>query len=438
MPFGGLFRKDDTRDDYIWLDDLVRLKASADMHINTVRTFQLHDTVTMYSYHHRDQGRRRVVGTQDDWQDANDYVEERLDWLRGGGRVEHEIAWWLFTTQSVYSPIRLQNELAWQPTPRGLPSHCDPSLFGWVDAFEDLLAVSSATPMMSFERREAMNKAMVWTQDTGHWFLFNRIQWQGLNEVYFPVYWPDLQYRSPRSMEEWVAVRREVPIPCNNWEQAVRDLARNIHKYGGWSFFRYMIQNPGKEQLPEGEPTLESVVQVFRELAHMVIRGRFEAQGQDVPPKKPDAPRRPTREPAQTEEDLYSDAKFKSDDKMSDGPFASLFRIMGMAGVTGRGEEKNSALIPIEMDKDARKTEHKLSNGGSETVVSEKIQTLRDGQDRISVISIEQKDEHGRVISSNVHVLINQAPFTSPFWRKFWENARPRDGTGGSRGEDSK
>lgn len=385
----------DTRDDdndEAALGTLIRLKYMADFHINSLRSFTTNDV------------RREVsVKVDDDWQDHDDWIEERLDRLRGGDRMEHETAWWLFTTQSAYSPMRLQTELGWQPTPRGLPSHCDPSLFGWVDAFEDLLAVSSATPMMSFERRETMNKVMqpllVLDGGPSHWFLWNRVQWQGLNEVYFPVYMPQIRYRSPRSMEEWAAVRRHTPVACHNWEHAVMDLMRDISDFGGIDLLRFLLDTPDKAQLTEGQPTLESVIKLFTALQKMSAPKQSEAAGDDFPSKKPDSPRPLPTSDAETEEDLYLASNSQSDNTP-----------------------------------DVRKTEHKTADGGSETVV-EKSEAIPDG--RISIISIEKKDKYGRVISSEFHASINQPPFSSPFWRKFWENARPHDGSGGSRGEDS-
>jgi len=418
-----LFRTDDPPDEGTALLYLMILKSSADFHLNSLLTFGLGNVVNSYTYNgliHK----HRVVGDQDDWQNVEDNVEERLDRLRGGGRVEHETAWWLFTRESAYSPIRLERELGWKPTPHGLPSHCDPSLFGWVDAFEDLLAVSSATPMMSFDRRETMNRVTAEMRDMarGHWFLFNRMQWQGLNEVFFPVYEPEERYRSPRSMEEWVAVRRSRPIPCNNWAQACSNLVTDIYEVGGSNLLRYLMDNPAEEELPEGEPTRDSAFKVFKALHDMTTRGRSEAQEQDVPSKTPNAPKPPTSEPAKTEEDLYLATSSKSDGKTPGSPLTSLFRLVGRAAW---GDD---------MDQDARKTEHKTPDGGSETVF-EKVQATPEG--RICLISIEKKDRHGRVTSSEFHTSINQAPFTSPFWRRFWENARPRDGTGGDP-EDSK
>ncbi|KAK3937626.1 hypothetical protein QBC46DRAFT_180064 [Diplogelasinospora grovesii] len=143
-------------------------------------------------------------------EEAQAHLEARLDQLRGGTYEEHQLAWRLFATRSAYSPLRLADDLGWEPTPNGLPAHVDPEMFGWTDAFEDLLAASSAKPMMSLQERYMRNRAdrmwWMWADPAHLWF--NRLQQQGLTEVYFPYHEPGYRYRSPQTMQEWVETRK--------------------------------------------------------------------------------------------------------------------------------------------------------------------------------------------------------------------------------------
>ncbi|KAK0629851.1 hypothetical protein B0T17DRAFT_506367 [Bombardia bombarda] len=144
-----------------------------------------------------------------------DDVETRLDQLRGGSYQDHLAAWDLFATRSAYSPLRLSQELGWAPTPNGLPAHFDPDMFDWTDAFEDLLAASSAKPMMSLawrymlnqQRRHLMGMDMGAGADPARLWL-DRLDHQGLTEVYFPHQDARHRYRSPQTMGEWVEARR--------------------------------------------------------------------------------------------------------------------------------------------------------------------------------------------------------------------------------------
>ncbi|KAK3401195.1 hypothetical protein B0T20DRAFT_406242 [Sordaria brevicollis] len=156
---------------------------------------------------------------------ASEELERHFDELRNHGTNYFEAAraWRLFLLRSNYSPVRLSLELGWKPVPRGLTSEMDPSLFGWEDAFEDLLAESSAKPMRSIE---------------SHWFtkqfplypkylegrlsadnlraldMDQRIRFRKLDEAWFPLYSRlfvdanDRRYCSPRSMDEWIEWRK--------------------------------------------------------------------------------------------------------------------------------------------------------------------------------------------------------------------------------------
>ncbi len=82
-------------------------------------------------------------------------IEDRLDQCRDELREDHEYAWNLFIQRSRYSPLRLEYEMPRGPRPADLEAGMDPELFGWTDAFEDLLRVSSGLPMTDMRERRA-------------------------------------------------------------------------------------------------------------------------------------------------------------------------------------------------------------------------------------------------------------------------------------------
>lgn len=67
--------------------------------------------------------------------------------------------WAEFFPESRYSPPLLAFG-PWNPRPRGMDPDMDPSLFTWVDAFEDLLAESSGMPMMDIRTRYNQNRVL--------------------------------------------------------------------------------------------------------------------------------------------------------------------------------------------------------------------------------------------------------------------------------------
>ncbi|OLN81587.1 hypothetical protein CCHL11_05486 [Colletotrichum chlorophyti] len=68
----------------------------------------------------------------------------------------YQVMWISFLIDSSYSPLRLRDMP--QPTPRDLPDGADPSLFGFEDAFEDLLMASSGQGLMDINERHRIKK----------------------------------------------------------------------------------------------------------------------------------------------------------------------------------------------------------------------------------------------------------------------------------------
>lgn len=158
---------------------------------------------------------------------ASEELEKHLDELRNNGTNYFEAAraWRVFLLRSNYSPVRLSLELGWKPVPKGLTSEMDPALFGWEDAFEDLLAESSAKPMRSIESHwftkqyplypKYLEQSKTVTPDMLRALdMDQRIRFRKLDEAWFPLYSrlfvdaSDRRYCSPRSMDEWIEWRK--------------------------------------------------------------------------------------------------------------------------------------------------------------------------------------------------------------------------------------
>ncbi|KAL2754657.1 hypothetical protein ACRALDRAFT_1063446 [Sodiomyces alcalophilus JCM 7366] len=68
----------------------------------------------------------------------------------------YQVMWMSFLVDSPYSPLRLRDLP--QPVPRDLPEGADPSLFGFEDAFEDLLSVTSGQGLPDINERYELKK----------------------------------------------------------------------------------------------------------------------------------------------------------------------------------------------------------------------------------------------------------------------------------------
>ncbi|KAK4193635.1 hypothetical protein QBC35DRAFT_445975 [Podospora australis] len=81
--------------------------------------------------------------------------------------------WGIFMACSIYSPIRLNQELGWVPTPRGYAKHdlaSEPTTptFDWLDAYEDLLHASAGHDMPDLAERQRSRPpqpAQLWTKE---------------------------------------------------------------------------------------------------------------------------------------------------------------------------------------------------------------------------------------------------------------------------------
>ncbi|KAK3333418.1 hypothetical protein B0T19DRAFT_483478 [Cercophora scortea] len=236
-------------------------------------------------------------------------LESKLDQLRGGTFDDHQQAWHLFATYSEYSPLRLSAEFGWEPTPNGLPSHYDPELFGWTDAFEDLLAASSGKPMMSLADRYLLNQltfpSTAWrssregrysgNRSAQAWL--NRLRAQGLTEVYFPFHEPHVGYRSPQTMQEWVEARREM---ARAWPD-------DISTWAAWrDEFEKFAKQVDEKGVAEGVgglfPELGRAIKVLGKVLEDEVRAfPFGGKGEERKPREG-----AEDDDKETEEDLYT------------------------------------------------------------------------------------------------------------------------------------
>ncbi|KAK3296212.1 uncharacterized protein B0H64DRAFT_165452 [Chaetomium fimeti] len=165
----------------------------------------------------------------------NQHLESRLSLLAGGTPAEAALAWRLFLTRSAYSPLRLEQQhdddlWGWRPVPRGVSPEVAAQV-GWLEAFEDLVRVSSGLGVVDFDSEAVEGGFGGWGGlglfglggfggsgfgggGFGRFGGMREVAWlermhrQGLTEVLFPVYDPGLGYQSPRTMAEWVERRR--------------------------------------------------------------------------------------------------------------------------------------------------------------------------------------------------------------------------------------
>ncbi|TDZ27160.1 hypothetical protein C8035_v011979 [Colletotrichum spinosum] len=68
----------------------------------------------------------------------------------------YQAMWISFLIESPYSPLHLRDMP--QPTPKDIPEGADPTLFGFEDAFEDLLMVSSGQSLPDINERHRVKK----------------------------------------------------------------------------------------------------------------------------------------------------------------------------------------------------------------------------------------------------------------------------------------
>ncbi|KAL2160518.1 hypothetical protein VTH06DRAFT_1206 [Thermothelomyces fergusii] len=242
---------------------------------------------------------------------SEQHLESRISLLAGGTPAEASLAWRLFLSRSAYSPLRLEHDPELgrpgrKPVPRDVdqPSSSPSSSsdwdrdnwpwdvfdtdrgaaaagagvgggseFGWLEAFEDLMRVSSGLGLSDLgrRRRESQQYHHVGFLGGGlgaldHFFRpfpwgwhdrggavgfpggwrggmrevawLERMRRRGLTEVLFPVYDPDVGYQSPRTAAEWAERRRaeakREKEAGRAWEGLLGESRRAIEEADSW------------------------------------------------------------------------------------------------------------------------------------------------------------------------------------------------------------
>lgn len=379
--------------------------------------------------------RHSVVGQNDEWQDPLENLAERLDRFQSGGSgsdSEQQLAWSLFAELSPYSPVRLDSELGWRPIPTDLPSHCDPNYFGWTDAFEDLLSVSSARPMMSLERRQLMNQAITFSPLASNpfWNLYDRVTWQKLDEAYFPLYIPGKRYRSPRTMEEWVTLRKAQTgmIPSDDWVKAIEMLGKDIETEMA-VIAPFLFPNRFHHAR---EHTPVSLYQWLNSLFN-------DTAGEDNEERSKE--KQSSSSGPKTEEDMYNrDSQQKSKGADAANPLGTLLSILKNA-VTGDDERQHQQQhhhhqpSPEEGKKEVsvkgpilEQTRRETKDGGSE-IVKKSVKEVP-GLGEVRTIEVERKDKLGRTVSVEVHSHTVDTPgeWIPSYWKKIWDSGQASGG----------
>ncbi|KAK4123888.1 hypothetical protein N657DRAFT_645495 [Parathielavia appendiculata] len=285
---------------------------------------------------------------------ADQHLESRLDLLRQGGATAPEaaVAWRLFVTRSAYSPLRLQLECGgWQPTPAGGEAGEYGGGAGWLDAFEDLMRVSSGLGLLDLRaasrEREESGEEGLWHElgwGNGRFgfgglllggfpglphhhhhhgmvgFPFpglremawlERMRRQGLTEVLFPVYDPGLGYSSPRTMGEWAERRRAEEQRAREvgrvWEELVGEGRRAVEEARREAEREADAWRDAAQQ--KGLSFFDGIGEVVRTLGEVLedIKTLPRAVWEDEKPRGKDDTAKEKRNSApETENDLYS------------------------------------------------------------------------------------------------------------------------------------
>lgn len=147
-----------------------------------------------------------------------------------------------FLHERVYSPVRLANQLGWEPTPRGYtppksfaldgtnpldvtyrPEYADQKpIFGWLDAFEDLMRVNSGLELSDLDTKHAtVHKLwhLSWTNRSDLEFprlrhvrnmMFHISTWSNNSwHFWFPSFLRQGGKTSPNTPEEWLKAREQ-------------------------------------------------------------------------------------------------------------------------------------------------------------------------------------------------------------------------------------
>ncbi|TFA97975.1 hypothetical protein CCMA1212_010301 [Trichoderma ghanense] len=163
-----------------------------------------------------------------------------------------------------YSPLNLRHLK--QPVPNDLPPQCDPSVFTFEDAFEDLLAVSQGRPLPDIKDRYNQRQLLRQMFSNGEptWFWLRRLESQGLlrrptrDELYRPRNFGLLEDDDDAGGAEWGLTRSG----WSDWSRLHEELDRKAAEV--WS--RAASSEKAQNGQPHGNSFFDEVHQVFKQL----------------------------------------------------------------------------------------------------------------------------------------------------------------------------
>lgn len=225
---------------------------------------------------------------------ANEAVLDR--YYEGYGVQEHMRRWQIFAFGSRYSPLRLAM-LPEQPCPRDISDGMDPSMFTFVDAFEDLLAESSGRRMMDLQTRYEMNQllARMWPRGEHPLSWFSRLESQDLSNAYFR--YSRGNQHTPARMDDWGELTPEDDRDKMPWGDARETDAQNAE--------RPPLPSPRPEEPGAQTSLFGELDRVFKELGK-VLEDEISSFGQGRRPSERHQNKEGQEQDPKTEEDLYS------------------------------------------------------------------------------------------------------------------------------------
>ncbi|KAK5654156.1 hypothetical protein OQA88_7587 [Cercophora sp. LCS_1] len=135
-----------------------------------------------------------------------DSIRQKLNSGEGFCVDDSTAYWTLFHLWSEYSPCRLD---LYSPELK----HSGPAGTSWVDAFDDLVTISSGLPQVSDDKRFGLPRGD-WMHYPRGWiveninFLISYWVEQRMHETFFPICDPVASGYTPRTIREWIAYRQ--------------------------------------------------------------------------------------------------------------------------------------------------------------------------------------------------------------------------------------
>lgn len=139
---------------------------------------------------------------------AIDRIHNKLKSGEALSAEQSSLCWRVFLSQSPYSPFLLDLEHNLNDL-----KHSGPSDATWVDAFDDLITVSSGLPHVRDDERFSRPATELHHLNSNDllWYIGQHAHYweqRRMAETFFPVFDPFEMIFTPRTIEEWISLRR--------------------------------------------------------------------------------------------------------------------------------------------------------------------------------------------------------------------------------------